>query len=185
VNILRLSAAISLLAIVAGCNSSSPSDALGVGQPSATAAAAPVSPVVQANCPSLTILDSTASHRVYAGNAKDDAEKLVYQASFGDSTRSCSMNMDTLTVNVLVQGRLVPGPSAKPGRVNLPIRVTVRDGDKDIFSELTQFPVDLPASGGAQFLFNNDHVAIPNAAGGASRGVNVFVAFENSAPRKK
>lgn len=174
-NILRLSAAMSVLAVLAGCNSSNPSDAMAVNPPTAQA----VAPVVQANCPSITILDNNAVHRVYAGGAKDDPAKLVYQASLSDTTRSCSMSDSTLTVNVLAQGRLVPGPLSKPGRVNLPIRVTVKDGDGEIFSQVTNFAVDVPAGpSGTQFIFNNPNVAIPNAPGGASRQTNVFIAFD-------
>lgn len=183
--ILRLSAAMSMLAIVAGCNSSSPSDALGIGETgSATPAAAAVTPVVQANCPKVTVLDSNAIHRVYARGAKDNPEQLVYQASLADSTRACTMNMDTLTVNVLVQGRIVPGPQAKAGKVTLPIRVSVKDGEGEIFGETSQYQVDLSAGGGGQFIFNNDHVAIPNGPGGAPKTVNVFVAFDDGAKRK-
>lgn len=183
--ILRLSAAMSMLAIVAGCNSSSPSEALGIGETgSAAPAAAAVTPVVQANCPKVTVLDSNAIHRVYARGAKDNPEQLVYQASLADSTRACTMNMDTLTVNVLVQGRIVPGPQAKAGKVTLPIRVSVKDGEGEIFGETSQFQVDLSADGGGQFIFNNDHVAIPNGPGGAPKTVNVFVAFDDGAKRK-
>lgn len=184
-NFLRLSAAISLLAIVSGCNSSNPSDGLAVSQPANAATAAPVTPVVQANCPTVTVLDTNAIHQVYSGGAKGDASKLVYQASLSDTTRSCSMNVDTLTVNVLVQGRVVPGPQSKGGRVNLPIRVTVKDGDGEVFSELTSFGVDVPAgAAGTQFIFNNDHVAIPNGPGGAPKSVNVFVSFDDGGRKK-
>ncbi|POO56441.1 PilZ domain-containing protein [Agrobacterium rosae] len=181
-NILRLSAAISLLAVISGCNSSNPSDSMAVNAPTAEA----VSPVVQANCPGITILDSNAVHRVYAGGGNDPT-KLVYQASLSDTTRSCSMSNDTLTVNVLAQGRLVPGPLSKPGRINLPIRVTVKDGNGEIFSQVTNFPVDLPAGdAGTQFIFNNPNVAIPNGPGGASRQTNVFISFdEGGAGTKK
>lgn len=175
-NILRLSAAISVLAVLAGCNSSNPSESLAVN-PAAGAA-----PVVQANCPTITILDATAVKRVYAGGANDDPSKLVYQASLSDTTRSCSMSDATLTVNVLAQGRIVPGPLSKPGRVTLPIRVTVKDGDGEIFSQVTNFAVDVPAgAAGTQFIFNNPNVAIPNAPGGASRQTNVFISFDDGA----
>ncbi len=175
-NILRLSVAASLLAVLAGCNSSNPSDSLAVNPPAAQANA--VAPVVQANCPTITILDANAVHRVYAGG-NGDPSKLVYQASLSDTTRSCSMSESTLTVNVLAQGRIVPGPLSKPGRVTLPIRVTVKDGDGELFSQVTNFAVDVPAgSAGTQFIFNNPNVAIPNAPGGASRQTNVFISFD-------
>ncbi len=175
---MRLSAAMSLLVVVAGCNSSNPSDSLAVNPPAAQAA--PTAAVVQANCPAVTVLDANAVHRVYAGGAKDDPQKLAYQVSLSDTTRSCTANESTLTVNVLAQGRLVPGPMAKPGRVTVPIRVTVKDGDGEIFG------IDVPAGGaGTQFIFNNDHVAIPNGPGGAPRSVSVYIGFAEQGAKAK
>ncbi|MCP2154646.1 UNVERIFIED_ORG: hypothetical protein J2740_000646 [Rhizobium nepotum] len=181
---MRLSAAMSLLAVVAGCNSSNPSDSLAVNPPAAQANA--VAPVVQANCPTVTVLDANAVHRVYAGGAKDDPQKLAYQVSLSDTTRSCTANETTLTVNVLAQGRLVPGPMSKPGRVTVPIRVTVKDGDGEIYGETTNFAIDVAAGGaGTQFIFNNDHVAIPNGPGGAPRSVSVYIGFAEQGAKAK
>ena len=89
------------------------------------------------------------------------------------------MSGETLTVNVLAQGRIVPGPMSKPGRVTLPIRVTVKDGSGEIYSNVTNFAVDVPAgTAGSQFIFNNPNVAIPNAPGGASRQTAVYVSID-------
>lgn len=181
-NFIRLSVTASLLSLAAGCSSSGTSEALDA---SATQNAQAIAPVVQANCPQVFILEEGAIRQVHASGKSDDPERLVYQASIGDMTRSCSMNGDVLTVHVMAQGRLVPGPQAKAGTVNLPIRVTVKDGEGEIFNHVTQQPVNVSATGeGTQFLFSNPSVTIPNGPGGAPKTTIVYLSFDQGSKGK-
>ena len=173
--------AVSLMAALAGCNSSSPTDGL-----TPTAQAAPAqqtTPVVQAYCPQVVMLEQSAVHRAYARGGQDNPEKLLYQASFGDVTRQCTANETTLTINVVAQGRIVQGPAGTPGQVTLPVLVEVVDGDDVIYSQKVAFPVEMPA-GGTQFIFNKPDVQIPNAPGGASRFTRVRLGFDFGPARK-
>lgn len=169
----------SLVAVLAGCNSSSPTEGLA---PTAQAQQ-PVTPVVQAYCPQVVMLDQTAVYHAYARGGQDNPEKLLYQASLADATRQCTANETTLTINVVAQGRIVQGPAGTPGKVTLPVLVEVIDGDNVIYSQKVAFPVDMPA-GGTQFIFNKPDVQIPNAQGGASRFTRVRLGFETG-PAKK
>ncbi|MGK9050387.1 PilZ domain-containing protein [Neorhizobium sp. CSC1952] len=169
--------AVSFVAVLAGCNSSSPTEGL------TAQAQQPVTPVVQAYCPQVVMLEQDAIHRAYARGGQDNPEKLLYQASFGDVTRQCTANETTLTINVVAQGRIVQGPAGTPGQVTLPILVEVIDGDKVIYSQKVAFPVEIPA-GGTQFIFNKPDVQIPNAQGGASRFTRVRLGFDTG-PAKK
>lgn len=179
---MRFSVAASVLAILAGCSSSGQTDALEVSQ----SAPQSVTPVVQANCPQVSILDDQAVYRIYSGGAKGNAEKLMYQASLGDSTRACTMNGDTLTVHVMAQGRIVPGPMGKPGPVEVPIRVTVRDGDGEVFTNVMRVPVEILAGGaGNQFLYSNNNVTIPNGPGGAPKTTQVLLSFDENAKARR
>lgn len=181
-NFFRLSITASLLTLAAGCSSSGTTDALDAN-PAAEQAQA-VAPVVQANCPQLFMLDEGAVRQVYTSGKSGDPERLVYQASLGDMTRACSMNGDVLTVHVMAQGRLVPGPQAKAGTVNLPVRVTVKDGDGEVFNNVTQVPVNVAATGeGTQFLFSNPSVTIPNGPGGAPKTTMVYLSFDQGKTR--
>lgn len=181
---------LSLLAILTGCNSTSPTSGLAVGQTQAQPAA--VAPVVQAFCPPVVLMDQTAVHSAYAGgNAKDKAnpnansdDKLIYRASLADSTRSCTANETTMTITVMAQGRLVLGPAGKPGQINLPVNVQVVDGEKVIYSQSVSFPVQVPAEGSTQFVFTKGDVAIPNGAGGASQFARVRVGFDDGSMAK-
>lgn len=181
----RALVSISLLAVAAGCNSSSEGGGLGLGQQASAEAQQPATPVVQAFCPPVVMREEAAFHRVYARGGQDDPEKLLYQASLADATRACTANETTLTINVVAQGRLVTGAAGASGPVSLPIRVEVIDGDNVLYSQVVNFRVDLPPGApSTQFVFNKPDVSIPNGQGGASRFTRVRLGFETG-PAKK
>ncbi|MBB4142925.1 MULTISPECIES: PilZ domain-containing protein [Rhizobium] len=175
---------LALLAILAGCNSSSPVSGLSLGS-SAQPAAATGPVVVQAYCPQVGMLEQSAIKNAYAGNAKDDPAKLIYRASLSEATRACTANDTTLTIRVQAQGRVVIGPAGKPGRISLPINVEViGEGDKVLYSQTQITAVDVPAEGVAQFLFDKADVSIPNQMGGVSTFTRVRIGFDDATVKK-
>lgn len=169
---------LTLLGLLAGCNSSSTlSDT--APQPQAAQQAAGV--VVQASCPQIFMRDGTAYHRVYARGGEGDPSKLIYQASFADTTRSCTTDGSQLTVNVMAHGRVVAGPAGQAGTVSLPVRITVTETnplqqEEQIYSQVVQYPAAIPADSlSAQFLFNKADVSIPAAA---ARNAKVYIGFD-------
>ena len=175
---------LALLAILAGCNSSSPVSGLSLGS-SAQPAAATGPVVVQAYCPQVGMLEQSAIKNAYAGNAKDDPAKLIYRASLSEATRACTANDTTLTIRVQAQGRVVIGPAGKPGRNSLPINVEViGEGDKVLYSQTQITAVDVPAEGVAQFLFDKADVSIPNQMGGVSTFTRVRIGFDDATVKK-
>ncbi len=173
--------AASLLTVLAGCNAGNPGAGLGGGadKPAATPA---VAPVVQGFCPTIALRDGTAYYRTYAKGGKGDPAKVVYQASLADTTRSCSRDETQLTINVVVQGRLVAGPMGKAGTLKMPIRVAVTDGDKVVYTELTQFEASLAdAAQASQFLFTKQ-VTVPGDVSGLTK---VQVGFDEGPYKTK
>lgn len=182
-NVSRGILAASLLMLLSGCNAGNPGGVLGsaADKPAATPAVNAAA-AVQGFCPPITLRDGTAYHRVYAKGAKDDPAKVVYQASLADTTRSCTRSETTLTISAMVQGRLVAGPEGKPGQFNLPIRVAVTEGEKVVFSELTQFPVTMTdVAQATQFVFTKD-VTVPGEIGGLTK---VHIGFDDGPAKKK
>lgn len=185
--------AVSLMMLLAGCNSSNPGGDLVVstvntdpmratGDPAtryrrvSTTATAETGAVVQGFCPMVFLRDGTAFHRSYAGGKQGDPQQVVYQASLADSTRACARTDTTLTITAVLQGRLVAGPQGKTGTFNLPIRVTVLDGDNEVSSEVVQYPVSLAdVNQPTQFVFSKQ-VTVPGDVSGATR---VYVGFED------
>jgi len=138
----------------------------------AKTASGATAPVVQGACPQMFMKDSDAIFRTYAGGAKiGDAQKLAYQASIGDYTRQCSLNDTNLTMTVVAQLRIIAGPAGSSGKVTLPVRITVYDGEDALYSEVTNFPVEV-GSGATQALFRKDGIKLPVGSGALVR-VNI------------
>ncbi|WP_183860737.1 MULTISPECIES: hypothetical protein [Rhizobium] len=194
----RLIVSASLAAMLAGCNSlgvgggsdsaTAPTQPNGNGQimplapsnpsssdasiGSAKTAAGATAPVVQGACPQMFMKDSDAIFRTYAGGAKTgDAEKLAYQASIGNYTRQCTLNDTNLTMTVVAQLRVIAGPNGSSGKVTLPVRITVYDGQEALYSEVTNFPVDV-GQNATQALFRKDGIKLPVGSGALVR-VNI------------
>ncbi|MGN6464034.1 MAG: hypothetical protein ACTHLP_00960 [Rhizobiaceae bacterium] len=157
-----------------------------------------------AYCPEVTLREGTAFYSEYAKGAKkpkkdeddplasaaatDNSANLIYQASINDVTRSCNYQGGMLTMTVAVAGKVVPGPMAKTGTINLPIRIAVlRDGEP-IYSNLAKYPAQLTdTSEAAQFLYSNPNVTFDAPA---KRNIQVFAGFDSGpeagkAPKKK
>lgn len=165
-------AGLSLLAVLAGCSQTDKGADLGVssdaaagGQPAATQSA-----VIQGGCPQVYLRDGTAVYRKYAKGAKDDPDKLLFQATLADTTRRCVLNENQLVVTVMAQGRIVTGPAGTPGTVTMPIRVAASDGNQTLYSQLVQFEATIPAdSGTGQFLFTHANIPLPGGSGNFSK----------------
>ncbi|OHV85607.1 hypothetical protein [Ensifer sp. LCM 4579] len=178
-NVSRHLLAMSVLLAVAGCNKTQTGGAIEAGG----SASAPTPAVVQAACPPVTLRDGTASYRTYAKGGKDDPTKVVYQASLADTTRQCVQSQDSLRVTVVAQGRVVAGPAGGPGKLTMPIRVAATDGEKTLYSELTQFPVEVPpGSTNAQFVFTKADVTLPAGAGADAK---IFIGFDEGPYRTR
>ena len=193
----RLIVSASFAAILAGCNSlgvGGGDSATAPAQPNGNAQIMPMAPanpssnnasigtaktasgntapVVQGACPQIFMKDKDAIFRTYAGGAKTgDADKLAFQASIGDYTRQCSLNDANLTMTVVAQLRVLAGPIGSPGKVTLPVRITVFDGEDALYSEVTNFPVEV-GSGATQALFRKDGIKLPVGSGSMVR-VNI------------
>jgi len=171
--------ALSLLAVLAGCNAGNPGAALGSG--TVAPAASPVG-VVQGTCPAITLRDGTASFRTYARGGQDDPAKVVYQASLVETTRACTRSETAMTITVMVQGRLVAGPLGTAGTLSMPMRVEVTVGEQVLYSEVSKFDASLADVGQAtQFVFTKN-VTVPS---GISNFAKVYVGFEQASSKKK
>ncbi|MGR9244926.1 hypothetical protein [Rhizobium leguminosarum] len=204
----RLIVSVSFLALLTGCNSlgiggdskpATPAQPNGTAQimplapanpssnnPSigtATTAQGTVAPVVQGACPQIFMRDQDAIFRTYAKGKKDDPQQIVFQASFGDYTRQCTLNDTNLTMTVVAQLRLITGPAGTPGPVTLPIRISVVDGETVLYSEVTKFPTEIPPGApGTQVIFRKDGIKLPVGSGAL---VRVNIGFDTQPAKTK
>jgi hypothetical protein len=186
------------MAALSGCSSlgfgskdsKEPATQIGVApQPVAGASASAADPIappttgqvyIAGKCPQIVIRDEGAIFKSYAKGAKDDPAQLAYQASLVQGTRQCSTDGTALNMTLVVQGRLVAGPMGGPGSVNLPIKVSVMDGETVLYSDTTNYQASIPAGEGtAQFLYTDNKIHV---TGGAAGFVSVYVSFEQAPP---
>jgi hypothetical protein len=199
----RLFVAASLVAALSGCSSlgfgskdnKDPGTQISVApQPVAGAtpgsAAEPVAPpttgpvYIAGKCPQIVIRDEGAIYKTYAAGAKNDPAQLAYQASLVQGTRQCTTDGTALNMTIVVQGRLVAGPMGGSGSVNLPIKVSVMDGETVLYSDTTNYQASIPAGqGSTQFLYTDNKIHV---TGGAAGFVSVYASFAQpeTAPAK-
>jgi hypothetical protein len=176
-------AAAGFILVAAGCQSSDTAGVLGLGGNSADATPKITDAELRAFCPRVQLREGTAYYNTYTKDGKDDPLKVVYQASIGDVTRSCSYGPGTMTVNVAVAGRVVPGPQAKAGTITMPIRVVAMRGDEVLYSQLHQFPVAIGDGVGAtQFVFSDPAVSFPTPS---DAKVIVYAGYDEGPADKK
>jgi hypothetical protein len=154
----------------AGCNTSDLTSSFSSKPKVETVDAVEKPVVVQGACPQVYLREGTAIYRQYArGTKKDpagmaDPEKLVMQATIDQTTRQCVQAPEGLKVTVVARVRVVLGPAGAPGSFTLPIRVAATDGDTTLYSELSQFQVQV-AQGSGQFIFTKPDVLLTSASG--------------------
>jgi hypothetical protein len=138
---------------------------------------------LRAYCPRVTLREGTAYFNTYAKGGQDDPTKVLYQASITDVTRTCSNAGGTMTMNVAVAGKVVPGPAGAPGNVTMPIRVAVVRGDEVLYSQLHKYQVAVgDASAATQFVFNDTSVSFPTPQ---QADVQVFAGYDEGPPKSQ
>ena len=166
--------ALCALLAVAGCQSTDTAGVLNPGGDEA-AQAKITQDELRAFCPRATLREGTAYFSNYRKGGEEAPEKLVYRASISDITRACNYAGPTMTVNVAVAGRVVPGAASTGGTITLPIRVVAIQGEEVVYSQLYNHQVTLAAAGATQFVFNDPNVVVPQTG---QRNIQVFAGFD-------
>ncbi|WP_279481516.1 hypothetical protein [Aureimonas sp. SK2] len=152
---------------LSACNSTGPS--LGRSAPS-PAAVANSAGIVPDYCPQVSLREGTAILR------KGSGDDLQYIASIAATTRSCRVRDGQLFMEVGIAGRLVPGPAARPGSVQLPIRVAILNAGQLVYSQLGQQPISTdPAGGPKDFRYVDRAIRIAVPEG---RSLTVYAGFD-------
>lgn len=180
--------AIAALMALAGCQSGGALD-LGLGgwgsqkaEPAAPPAGTITADELRAYCPRVTLRSGTAFYSTYERGGDGDKDRIVYQASITDVTRSCRYDGGMLNMEVAAAGRVVPGPVAKDGTITMPIRIAVVRGEEVLYSKLHQHQTSIAAlSPATQFVFKDPAVSIPAPT---ARNIEIYVGFDET-PQKK
>lgn len=128
-------------------------------------------------CPELRILEGADINRTYERGRQDDADHVIWQASFSKTARECLYERDnSLTLKVGLSGRVIAGPKGGAGTVSVPVKVAlVKFQEAVITTQPYTFDVAIPASGSATFTEVRELVV---SQLGGSRDYIVYVGFD-------
>lgn len=131
---------------------------------------------LRAYCPLAYMREGGSFYNTYERGATDNPEKIIYQVSMSDTTRSCKYQGGQLRIKAAAAGRIVPGPSFRAGTITMPIRVTVMQGDQTLYSKLHNY--SLKANYGTeavQFIFVDDQIVLPAPK---QHNLRIYIGFE-------
>ena len=187
--VLRPIMAVGVLAILAGCQSTSgeqsggPID-FGIGDENTQIAAAPavtddgrITDVeLRADCPKVVLRSGTAFYNTSTRGEDQNPAAVIYQAAINDVTRDCRYSDGQLNMVVAAAGRVVPGPRGETGQITMPIRVAVQQDGVTTSSQLHQQSVQVADGVGAtQFVYTDPAIVMPAPQ---SRNVIVYVGYD-------
>ena len=132
-------------------------------------------------CPTVDVLDGTASYRAYSGAGQSN-DSVRYGFSLGDVARECSRSGDQIVLKVGAEGRLLIGPAGSAGNYSVPIRVAVRNENtqKVVFSRVARVSATVaPTEAGAGFTYVTEPFTVPLVAH-PNEDYTILVGFDPS-----
>jgi len=123
-------------------------------------------------CPPVSLQLGTEAYRRADGDGAD--AKLRYQASITRTARECKKTDEGTLVRVGVSGRIVEGIAGAPGKVELPVRIVVRESGETTHSRLHRVAVE--RSGPSQsWAFVDESIVVD-----VPESTQIFVGFDES-----
>jgi hypothetical protein len=107
-----------------------------------------VSEAVEIECPRLDIRAGASTMVMTAPGGDGDPMQVRFQVSVARAARECSMQGNTLTMKVGVEGRVALGPAGEPGQTTVPLRLALVQeklgSNKTLYGKLFLVPVTIP-----------------------------------------
>ncbi len=174
-NAARVCAVCTVMVLLAACQSGSNPLDLGLGKKETKPEPEKIDvAILRAYCPKITLRSGTAFYNTYEKGGEQDPDRIIYQAAATDVTRDCQINDGTLTLNVAMAGRVVPGPKGQPGTITMPIRVAVVRGDEVLYSNLYKHDVNI-GSTATTFVFSDPNIVIEQPT---ARNIQIFIGYD-------
>src|SRR5690606_989126 len=99
-----------------------------------------------------------------------DAARLIQRTTLSETTRACTYTADSITMNVAVAGRVVPGPVGRTGQISVPLVVEARRGSEVLYSNTVNYGVQIGDTAGATpSVVNDPAVTTPQAGAQQTR----------------
>lgn len=122
-------------------------------------------------CPDATVQLGTESLRRTDGSGEGGT--LRWQASITKTARECRTVEGGIAMRVGVSGRVVNGPAGGQERVELPLRIAVREGRETTYSKLHKVTVERTGAS-TSWAFVDESIVVTNP-----RSAEVLIGFDD------
>ena len=128
-------------------------------------------------CPALRIRAGTETYRTYPKGAdREQTDNIQHQATITRVARECNYVGQNLEIKVGARGRVITGPTGKPGDVVMPIRVAVQEGScSRHFKLYQQVAIIGPGQTSTGFQFVDDTIVIPAPK---ATNIRMYIGFD-------
>ena len=135
----------------------------------------------QPPCPIVDVRQGASTITVY-GPGEQAATNVRYQATVGQMARECEFAGPTMRIKVGMQGRVILGPVATPGKLDLPLRIAlVHEGPepKTLWTKLYRVPIAIAAGQpNVPFVHVEQDVSVPKPSATDAESYVVYVGFD-------
>jgi hypothetical protein len=157
--------------------------------PGVTQPASPTPSAPEVECPGVDIRPGASTLSIAAKAGQATAGDLRYQLSFGQTARECSVQGDTMSIKVGVQGRVILGPMGGPGIVDVPLRyAVVREGTqpRTIVTRFKRLPVTVAGDQThVQFVDVEEGLIFPLPSPQEAEAYVVYVGFDDAGDKNE
>jgi hypothetical protein len=128
-------------------------------------------------CPEMRILNGAELMRKYEKGHEDDANSIIWQASFGKTARECLYDpQGGLTLRIGISGRVIAGPKGAAGAVAVPLKiVVVKFREAVLVTQAYTVDAAVPPAGATTFTQVHE-IAVP--APGKDRDYIIYIGFD-------
>lgn len=138
-------------------------------------------PPDQPPCPSVDVRQGASTITVY-GPGEQAATNVRYQATIGDMARECTFTGANMTMKVGMQGRVILGPVATPGKLDVPLRIAlVQEGPepKTLWTRLYRVPLTIaPGQPNIPFVHIEEDLTVAKPSASDAESYIVYVGFD-------
>ncbi|KIZ39545.1 hypothetical protein OO17_20155 [Rhodopseudomonas palustris] len=163
-------------------------------QPAAPGAAPGAAPTDESGltCPEVSIRVGASTYAVGLPGKPASGNDLRFQATLGDTARSCNLSGGMITARIGIQGRVIAGPAGAPSSIDVPLRVAVvQEGvsPKTIFTKAYRINVAMDPEGSVPFSLVAEDVVYPAPSVADGDSYVFYIGFDpqvlGSAPRER
>jgi hypothetical protein len=144
-------------------------------------------PIVDVDCPEVTVDNGGGTVRIYAG-ADQSNDDVKYQYDIGQYARQCDVENGQLAIKVGVEGRVLLGPAGSAGTFVAPVRIAIerQSDDSIVTQQVYQTPVTVaPGVGEAVFDTVSQPFLVPFTRQQADQDYSIVVGFDQPGAASK